>query len=228
MCGVRAFDKSGFLPLQGLSLVVELGSNSRAGIHKGCFYCVHLSPVPACWRVEAGSRNWWNAPKAFILGPAMPPPLLFDLSQIDLSGKPIFDVDAIRRVNPQRFEMEQLDGILWYDKEEFLILGYKDVTGGEFWVRGHIPERPLMPGVIMIEAAAQLSSFFVKQIYQVEGFIGFASIDSAKFRSVVEPGHRLYLLGHITQFKRRKYTCAVQGVVEGVMVFDAVVSGLNV
>jgi len=158
----------------------------------------------------------------------MPPPLLFDLSQIDLIGKPIFDREAIGRVNPQRFEMQQIDGILWYDKEKFLILGYKDVTEREFWIRGHIPGRPLMPGVIMIEAAAQLSSFFVKQVYGVKGFIGFAGIDSAKFRSVVEPGHRLYLLGHITQFKRRKYTCVVQGVVEEVMVFDAVVSGLNV
>jgi len=158
----------------------------------------------------------------------MPPPLLFDLSKIDLSREPIFDKKAINRVNPQRFEMQQLDGVLWYDREGFLILGYKDVTESEFWVRGHIPGRPLMPGVIMVEAAAQLSSFFVKQIYNVEGFIGFASIDSAKFRSVVEPGHRLYLLGHITQSKRRKYTCSVQGVVDGVMVFDAVVSGLNV
>jgi 3-hydroxyacyl-[acyl-carrier-protein] dehydratase len=158
----------------------------------------------------------------------MPPPLLFDLSKIDLSREPVFDKKAIDRVNPQRFEMQQLDGVLWYDKDGFLILGYKDVTESEFWVRGHIPGRPLMPGVMMVEAAAQLSSFFVKQIYNVEGFIGFASIDSAKFRSVVEPGHRLYLLGHITKFKRRKYTCVVQGVVDGVMVFDTVVSGLNV
>lgn len=158
----------------------------------------------------------------------MPPPLLFDLSKIDLNREPIFDKETIDRVNPQRFEMQQLDGVLWYDREGFLILGYKDVTESEFWVRGHIPGRALMPGVIMVEAAAQLSSFFVKQIYNVEGFIGFASIDSAKFRSVVEPGHRLYLLGHITKFKRRKYTCVVQGVVDGVMVFDAVVSGLNV
>ena len=158
----------------------------------------------------------------------MPPPLLFDLSQIDLSCKPIFDKEAICRVNPQQFEMQQLDGILWYDKERFQVLGYKDVTEDEFWIRGHIPGRPLMPGVIMIEAAAQLSSFFVKQIYDVRGFVGFAGIDSAKFRAVVEPGHRLYLLGHITKFKRRKYTCVVQGVVDDVMVFEAVVSGLNV
>ena len=158
----------------------------------------------------------------------MPPPLLFDLSQIDLTGEPLFDKEAIGKVNPQRFEMQQLDGILWYDKKKFLILGYKDVTENEFWVRGHIPARPLMPAVIMVEAAAQLSSFFVKQIYELGGFIGFAGIDSAKFRSVVEPGQRLYLLVCITKFKRRKYICSVQGVVGDTMVFEAVVSGLRV
>jgi len=158
----------------------------------------------------------------------MPPPLLFDLSQINLTAEPIFDKGAIGKVNPQRFEMQQLDGILWYDKEKFLILGYKDVAKDEFWVRGHIPGWPLMPAVIMVEAGAQLSSFFVKQIYRLEGFIGFAGIDSAKFRSVVEPGHRLYLLGHITKFKRRKYITSIQGVVDGTMVFEAVVSGLRV
>jgi 3-hydroxyacyl-[acyl-carrier-protein] dehydratase len=163
-----------------------------------------------------------------LLGSVVPPPLLFDLSQINLRGKPIFDKEAIGRMNPQRHEMQQLDGILWYDKEKFLVLGYKDVTENEFWVRGHIPDRPLMPAVIMVEAAAQLSSFFVKQIYELKGFIGFAGIDSAKFRAVVEPGQRLYLLGHITKFKRRKYTCDVQGVVDDTMVFETVISGLNV
>ena len=158
----------------------------------------------------------------------MPPPLLFDLSKIDLTGEPLFGREAIDKVNLQRYEMQHLDGILWYDKEKFLILGYKDVTEDEFWVRGHIPGRPLMPGVIMIEAAAQLSSFFVKQVYELGGFIGFASIESAKFRAVVEPGSRLYLLGHITKFKRRKYTCNAQGIVDDTMVFDTVISGLNV
>lgn len=162
----------------------------------------------------------------------MPPPLLFDLSSIDLQAEPVFDRKAICEVNPQRFEMQHLDGILWYNKEKRLILGYKDVTEDEFWIRGHIPGRPLMPGVIMIEAAAQLASFFMKWIYELEGFVGFAGINSAKFRSVVEPGQRLFLLGHITKFKRRKETAhvttSVQGVVNGSIVFEAAISGMKV
>ena len=159
----------------------------------------------------------------------MPPPLLFDLSQIDLNADPVFDREAIEKVNPQRFEMQQLDGILWYDKQKYLILGYKDVTHEEFWIRGHIPSRPLMPGVIMVEAAAQLLSFFVKQIYQELGFVGFTSVDSAKFRSTVEPGRRLYLLGHIIKFKKgRKYSTSIQGIVDGEMVFETCISGMPV
>ena len=158
----------------------------------------------------------------------MPPVLLFDLSKIDLSAEPVFDREAICRVNPQRFEMQQLDGVLWYEKGKFLILGYKDVTEDEFWIRGHIPQRPIMPGVIMVEAAAQLSSFFVRHIYQVNAFIGFAGIESTKFRSVVKPGQRLYLLCHLTKFKGRRYTANVQGVVDGTLVFETIVSGMKV
>ncbi|MCK4751943.1 MAG: beta-hydroxyacyl-ACP dehydratase [Planctomycetes bacterium] len=158
----------------------------------------------------------------------MPPSLLFDLSQIDLKAPLVFDKEDIGKENPQRFEMQHLDGIIWYDKEPRLVLGYKDVTENEFWIRGHIPSRPLMPGVIMVECAAQLLSFFVKRVYEVEGFIGFASIDYAKFRSPVVPGQRLYLLGHITKFKSRKYSAVIQGIVDGKMAFETAVSGMKV
>ncbi|UCE49379.1 MAG: beta-hydroxyacyl-ACP dehydratase [Phycisphaerales bacterium] len=162
----------------------------------------------------------------------MPPPLLFDLSKLDLSAEPAYDRQAVERANPQRFEMQQLDGILWYDREKSQILGYKDVTDNEFWIRGHIPGRPIMPAVIMIEAAAQLCSFFLKEIYQEQGFIGFSGIESAKFRSIVEPGQRLYLLGNITSYKSKKrttrVTVKVQGMVENTMVFETIVSGMRV
>ena len=159
----------------------------------------------------------------------MPPPLLFDLSEIDLNGQPVFDREAICKVNPQRFEMQQLDGILWCDKDRACVLGYKDVMDSEFWARGHIPGRPLMPGVIQIEAAAQMLSFFIKQAYDEKGFVGFGGIRHAKFRSVIAPGRRLLLLGHITEARRgRRYACDVQGVVGETMVFEATISGMRV
>lgn len=158
----------------------------------------------------------------------MPPSLLFNLSQIDLTAEPVFDKEAIGKVNPQRYEMQHLDGVLWYDKQKHFILGYKDVTDNEFWIRGHIPGRPIMPGVIMVEAAAQLASFFVKQVYDVDGFVGFAGIESAKFRAIVEPGQKLYLLGCLTKFKRRKFDFSAQGLVGETMVFETLVSGLRV
>ena len=167
-----------------------------------------------------------------ILSLIMPPILLFDLTKIDLDAEPVFDKEAICKVNPQSFEMQQLDGIQWFDKDQLLILGYKDVTDKEFWVRGHIPGRPLMPGVIMVESAAQLLSFFVKQIFGLEGFIGFAGIDNTKFRSTVEPGQRLYLLGKIVKYKIKErsahVTTNVQGIVDGKMVFETTVSGMKV
>jgi 3-hydroxyacyl-[acyl-carrier-protein] dehydratase len=158
----------------------------------------------------------------------MPPTLLFDLSKIDLNTKPIYNKEDILQINPQNYEMQQLDGILWYDKDKRLILGYKDVTDNEFWVRGHIPGRPLMPGVIMIECAAQLLSFFVRRIFELDVFIGFAGIENTKFRLTVAPGNRLLLLGHLTQFKSRKFTADVQGALDNNLVFETTVSGMKV
>ncbi len=158
----------------------------------------------------------------------MPPTLFFDISKIDLNADPVFTREDIEKENPQRYEMEQLDGIFWYEKESRLILGYRDIRGDDFWVRGHIPERPLMPGVIMIEAAAQLLSFYVKRIFGIKGFIGFTGIENAKFRGQVVPGDRLLLLGHITTIKSRKFSANIQGVVDGKMVFETSVSGMKV
>lgn len=157
----------------------------------------------------------------------MPAAPLIDLTTMDLSNVE-FDREAIAEVNPQSFEMSQLDAIIWHDLPNMLCLGYKDVTDSEFWVRGHIPGRPIMPGVIMIESAAQLCSFFMKRIYGLEGFIGFSGIGDTKFRGTVVPGDRLYLLGHIDKVRSRQFSATVQGVVDGKIVFDTIISGMRV
>ncbi len=157
----------------------------------------------------------------------MPPTLLFNMSELDLKHV-AFGREDIAQVNPQSFEMSQLDGIIWHDLSKMMCLGYKDVTDKEFWIRGHIPGRPLMPGVIMIEAAAQLCSFFMRRIYGLKGFIGFAGIDETKFRETVSPGSRLYLLGHIHKVRSRQFSAKVQGVVNDKLVFETVISGMSV
>src|SRR3712207_1639761 len=89
----------------------------------------------------------------------MPPPLILDPAQLDLNSV-LADREAIRQVNLQRYEMEQLDAICLLDPERHLIAGYKDVRAEEFWVRGHFPDYPLLPGVLICEAAAQLACYY--------------------------------------------------------------------
>jgi len=153
----------------------------------------------------------------------MPPALIFDISSIDLN-QVVVDQQGIRQCNPQRGPMEQLNGIIWYD-DAGRILGYKDVKADEFWVEGHIPGRPLLPGVIMIEAAAQLSSFYVKGILETKGFVGFGGVEETRFRQTVQPGVRLLLLGILLKTRHSRFTSKIQGLVDGVLVFETTIIG---
>ncbi len=156
----------------------------------------------------------------------MPPELHFDLARIDF-GHVLADREAIRKVNPQRFEMEQLDAVVYLDAQQQLIVGYKDVRDDEFWVRGHMPSYPLMPGVLMCEASAQLCAITRPRKGIVHGdFLGFGGMDNVRFRSQVRPGDRLVLVGKGLKFHRRQIVFNVQGFVGGTMVFHADIIGM--
>jgi 3-hydroxyacyl-[acyl-carrier-protein] dehydratase len=156
----------------------------------------------------------------------MPPELLLDPAQIDLN-QIVADREAIRRVNQQRFEMEQLTAIVHLDPAQHLVIGYKDVGTDEFWVRGHLPGYPLLPGVLMCEAAAQLCSYYIATQKIMGGdFIGFGGMDNVRFRAPVRPGDRLVLVGKAIRVNRRQTVCNVQGFVGATMAFHADIVGV--
>jgi 3-hydroxyacyl-[acyl-carrier-protein] dehydratase len=156
----------------------------------------------------------------------MPPQLHVDPSELDF-GRIVADIEAIRRVIPQRYEMEQLSAIIHLDPEHNVIAGYKDVGTEEFWVRGHIPGYPLMPGVLLCEAAAQLCSFYIVTCGLLQGdFLGFGGMENVRFRGPVHPGDRLLLVSKLIRYHRRQTIFNVQGFVGTNMVFHADIIGV--
>lgn len=157
----------------------------------------------------------------------MPPSLLYDLSKVDFTKDEV-DMEGIRAVIPQRHEMEMLSGITYIDSPGDTIIGYKDITLSDFWVRGHIPGRPLMPGVMMIECAAQLCAYWTMCKQPEMGFVGFAKCDDVRFRGTVVPPGRLYMIAKLTELNRRRAVAACQGLWNGSMVFEATITGMSV
>lgn len=157
----------------------------------------------------------------------MPPPAILDLSQIDCS-KVVADIEGIRQVNPQRYEMEQLTAIVLVDADQQVIVAYKDITEEDFWVRGHMPGYPLMPGVIMCEAAAQLCAYYCHHIKLLRkgGFIGFGGMEDVRFRGQVRPGQRLIIVAKPARLHHRQTIFDTQGFVDNNMVFHARIIGV--
>jgi 3-hydroxyacyl-[acyl-carrier-protein] dehydratase len=154
----------------------------------------------------------------------MPPQTLYDITGIDLN-QIVYDQEKIRACNPQRGDMEMLNAIVFAKPEQGQIIGYKDVRADEFWVPGHIPGRPLFPGVLMIEAAAQLASFYTRMFVGWKGFIGFGGVTDTKFRQQVPPGVRMVLVGLKTWERHHRICCNVQGLVDGQLCFETSIVG---
>ena len=157
---------------------------------------------------------------------------LFDLSTIDLSQVRLSS-EALSSYLPQTGCMRHLDRVVMIDDACTIAVGIKEVRDDEFWVPGHIPGRPLLPAVIMIEAAAQLSSV----LYQFrlvhdgrdnDGFLGFTRVDSGSFRGQVEPGDQLVMLVKEEKFQRRRFSCFAQGWVHDRMAFEVKCTGMRI
>lgn len=157
----------------------------------------------------------------------MPPPPILDPSTLDLS-RCIADREEIMQVNPHRHEFSLLDGIVYWDLENRIFAGYHDVREDAWWVRGHVPGRPLFPGVLMIETAAQLASYLTHRVLGLRGFVGFAGVDKVKFRGTITPPARFVVVGRGKSLKLRRIICETQGFVGNTMVFEGEITGMPV
>jgi 3-hydroxyacyl-[acyl-carrier-protein] dehydratase len=153
------------------------------------------------------------------------PPIL-DPSEIDLDHV-VADIEDIRRFNRQRFEMEQLTAIVVEDGERQISVGYKDLTEDEFWVRGHMPGRALMPGVLMCEAAAQLASYHTQRFKLMDcDVVGFGGLKDVRFRGIVEPGQRFVVVVKLLKVRSVMLTCQFQCFVGDNMVCEGILKGI--
>lgn len=138
------------------------------------------------------------------------------------------DLEEIMRVLPHRYPFLLVDKIIEIDGDNSAV-GIKNVTFNEPHFTGHFPGKPVMPGVLIIEAMAQTAGAISLRAgnYDKPGLVYFMTIDNAKFRKPVVPGDRLEI--QVKKIKRRgnilRFACEAK--VDGALVAEAEVQAMT-
>ena len=134
------------------------------------------------------------------------------------------DIHQIIKKLPHRYPFLLVDRVIELEKD-VRIKALKNVTINEPFFNGHFPNRPVMPGVLMLEALAQASALlsFSSEGEESDGsrLYYFAGIDGARFKRVVEPGDQLILESTITRRKGAIYKYATRATVDGELAVEA-------
>ncbi|MEM9379800.1 MAG: hypothetical protein AAGB93_07590 [Planctomycetota bacterium] len=142
--------------------------------------------------------------------------LEFDLQSIDRDHVAI-DRMKLNEYLKQRGTFAVLDHLCYSDQESGISVGVKAIRPDDWWTEDHIPGRPMFPGALMIETAAQIASYDYSCYRVKEGdtrFVGFGGVDNARFRGVVEPPSTLYIVVKLERAGSRMFKYATQGFVE--------------
>jgi 3-hydroxyacyl-[acyl-carrier-protein] dehydratase len=137
----------------------------------------------------------------------------------------ILDVNEIQKILPHRYPFLLVDAILEIDRRK-RIVGIKNVTMNEIYFQGHFPGRPIMPGVLIIEAMAQTGGvLLLREIPDRENkLLYFIAMDEARFRRPVVPGDQLRLEASVIYW--RGNFCKLRGMatVNGELAAEAVIA----
>jgi 3-hydroxyacyl-[acyl-carrier-protein] dehydratase len=145
------------------------------------------------------------------------------------SERSILTVEEIQKLLPHRYPFALVDRIIEYVPGKRAV-GLKNVTFNEPYFQGHFPGRPMMPGVMIVEAMAQVGGIVLTQLPDLEGgLFVFAGIDKVRFRRPVVPGDQLVMTTELLSIKRRRFgkmqaRAVVDGqrVAEGELLFSLV------
>jgi len=134
---------------------------------------------------------------------------------------PVLEIDAIRDILPHRYPFLLVDRI--DELEVDRIVGIKNVTANEPFFNGHFPDYPVMPGVMIVEAMAQVAGVLVlKQIEdRKKKLVLLAGVDAAKFRKPVRPGDQLRMEMKVLRHRATMVKVSGTATVDGAVVAEA-------
>jgi len=142
-------------------------------------------------------------------------------SYVPKIGADILDINKILEYLPHRYPFLLVDRVTLIEEGK-RIEGIKNVTINEPFFQGHFPGVPIMPGVLQLEALAQLSGILLLENPEDRGNLAyFMAVDKARFRKPVIPGDQLHLIGEVLKMKKRLLKVKGTAMVDGKVVCEA-------